>query len=82
MKKLLFAILIAAVVVSCDNAAKKKEQAIKDSLKKDSIERVKTDSIAAIEKQKQDSITAAVEKQRQDSIAMADAKKGKGKKKK
>jgi uncharacterized protein YcfL len=82
MKKLLFAIAISGMLVACNSATKKAEQARLDSIKKDSIERVKADSIAAIEKQKQDSITAVVEKQRQDSIAAAEAKKGKGKKKK
>jgi hypothetical protein len=81
MKKLLFAVAIAGLLVACDSAAKKAEQAKKDSLMKDSIERAKQDSLANIEKQKQDSIAAAIEKQRQDSIAAAEAK-GKGKKKK
>ncbi len=82
MKKLLFAVAICGLLVACDSAAKKAEKARQDSLRQDSIERAKQDSIAAIEKQIQDSIAAAIEKARQDSIAAAEAKAPKGKKKK
>ena len=81
MKKLLFVIAVACVLAACGGVTKEQQAKI-DSLKKDSIEKVKKDSIAAVvEKAKQDSITAAVEKLRQDSIAKAAEKKG-GKKKK
>jgi hypothetical protein len=80
MKKLLFALAIAGIFVSCNNEAKIKEQHIKDSLAQDSIMRHQKDSIAAIAaKAKADSLAAAVEKAKQDSIAAADKKGGKKK---
>ena len=83
MKKLLFAMVIAASLVACKSGLTAQEQATKDSLKKDSIEKVKKDSIAAVvEKARQDSITMAVEKAKADSIADAGKKGGKKKGKK
>jgi len=82
MKKLLFALVIAASLVACQSGPTAAEKAKRDSIVADSIAKVKADSVAAIvEKAKQDSITASVEKARQDSIAKAADKKG-GKKKK
>ena len=81
MKKLLFAVVIAgALVAACTTHPTVAEQAKIDSIKKDSIEKVKKYSIAAIvEKAKQDSITMAVEKAKADSIAAAGKKGGKKK---
>jgi uncharacterized lipoprotein len=79
MKKLLFAMVIAGSLVACSGTSAK-EQATKDSLKQDSIAKVKKDSIAAVvEKARQDSITVAVEKAKTDSIVAADKKGGKKK---
>jgi len=80
MKKLLFAMVIAGSLVACKSGPSAAEIAKQDSIKKDSIEKVKKDSIAAIvEKAKQDSITMAVEKAKADSIAAAGKKGGKKK---
>ena len=62
MKKLLFVIAVACVLAACGGVTKEQQAKI-DSLKKDSIEKVKKDSIAAVvEKAKQDSIAAAEKK--------------------
>ena len=83
MKKLLFAMVIAGSLVACKSGPTAAEQARIDSIKKDSIEKVKKDSIAAVvEKARQDSITVAVEKAKADSIADAGKKGGKKKGKK
>ena len=85
MKKLFFSLAVAGMFVffACGPSAQEKaEQARLDSLKKDSIAKVEADSIAAIEKAKQDSINMVMEKAKQDSIAAAEeaaAKKGKKK---
>jgi hypothetical protein len=83
MKKLLFAMVIAGSLVACQSGPTAAEKAKADSLRQDSIEKVKKDSIAAVvEKARQDSITMAIEKAKADSIAAADKKGGKKKGKK
>jgi hypothetical protein len=74
MKKLLALFLIAGIAafIACGGGDKAKEKAKQDSLRKDSISKVrKADSLAAIEKanQKTDSL-------RKDSIAKAEKAKG------
>ena len=82
MKKLLFAMVIAGSLVACGGPSAEQKR-VADSLKQDSIEKVKKDSIAAVvEKARQDSITVAVEKAKADSIAAAEKKGGKKKGKK
>jgi PBP1b-binding outer membrane lipoprotein LpoB len=80
MKKVLFSIAIVAMVAaSCGNAAKEAEQKKQDSIAAAAKEQARLDSIAAIEKAKQDSITAAA---KADSIKAAEeAAASKGKKK-
>jgi lipase chaperone LimK len=76
MKKVIYSVAVAAtfLIVSCGPSAE--EIAKKEAARMDSIAKVTSDSLAAIEAQKQqmmqDSINAAMEKMRQDSILAAE----------
>ena len=84
MKKVIYSVAVAAtfLIVACGPSAE--EIAKKEAARMDSIAKVTSDSLAAIEAQKQqmmqDSINAAMEKMKQDSILAAEeaaaAKKG------
>ena len=85
MKKVLFSLAIVALVAaSCQNEAQIKEKAKQDSIAAAAKEQARLDSIAQIEKAKQDSIAQVIEKAKADSIAKAEeaAKSKKGGKKK
>jgi len=82
MKKVFFSLAIASMFafVACGpSAAEKQKKATEDSITAATAEQTRLDSIAAIEKVKTDSIAAIVAKAKEDSIATADAKKGKKK---
>ncbi len=82
MKKLFFSLAIAAMFsfVACGPSAEEvKKQKEADSIATAQVEQQRIDSIAAIEKVKTDSIAAVVAKAKEDSIAAAGAKKGKKK---
>jgi len=76
MKKVIYSVAIAAtfLIVACGPSAE--EIAKKEAARMDSIAKVTSDSLAAIEAQKQqmmqDSINAAMEKMKQDSILAAE----------
>ena len=80
MKKVFFSLAIAAMFsfVACGPSAEEvKKQNEADSIATAQVEQQRIDSIAAIEKVKTDSIAAVVAKAKEDSIATAGAKKGK-----
>lgn len=76
MKKVIYSVAVAAtfLIVACGPSAE--EIAKKEAARMDSIAKVTSDSLAAVEAQKQqmmqDSINAATEKMKQDSILAAE----------
>jgi hypothetical protein len=83
MKKVIYAVAIAATMLTVACGPSAEEIAKKEAARMDSIAKVTADSLAIIEAEKQkaiqDSINAAMEKMKQDSILAANKKGGKTK---